>query len=216
MINTSKVIALFFLVVFCTACATKGPIPLYDTKPDSVDDVAILTMPVEIDVIYLDGVNLSLITSYKAFIDYALLPGNHVLGLQYEDILTNSDESQEVIKSPMVALKFYAKPGERYKINFNKPATFSEAVKLEKKLELSLSDQNGIIARSFPAAQIAKSSLLLDDSSNTSPIDDLSSNMRSDPAPSKTQPPTVHLKYWWKQASEQEKNNFKNWLKNNP
>ncbi|MDH3325457.1 MAG: DUF2057 domain-containing protein [Gammaproteobacteria bacterium] len=198
-----------------SACASNKPIILYSKNPENITDVITLTMPIEIDVVYHDGKREAFMPGYQEFISYKLLPGKHLLGFKYQDMVTDAEGNNESIKSRTVMIRFDGKPGEKYNIDFTPPKTAEEALPLEKTLELTLSNQKRIIATSYPAPEAPTANWF-----STKPFDPEtaelfeSNNMENSALnpPAKNATNTQHLRYWWMMASPEEKSDFKSWL----
>ena len=213
-----KNLLLLTLITLLSACAANKAIVVFETPPPNKTEIVELAIPIEIDLTYVDGKRHSFMPAYQAMVTYQLLQGKHVLGLKYQDMVLNEDGNQESVKSRTVIIRFTAKAGGKYKINFKKPSTFTEALKLEKSFKITLSDENGVISSSFPAPEapiadwfgskpfsLDANNLFNDEVSfgtNVKPADDAAAK--------------AHLTYWWGQASDDEKVSFKKWVESNP
>ncbi|MDH5258704.1 MAG: DUF2057 domain-containing protein [Gammaproteobacteria bacterium] len=211
-----KNLILIIFITFLSACASNKAIILYNDKPDKTEDIVTLIMPIEIDVVYNDGARTTFMPGYQEFIKYHLSPGKHLLGFRYQDMLTNNEGNNESIKSRTVMIRFDAKAGEKYNINFTRPKSAEQALLLEKTLELTISDRNGVIASSYPAPETPDSNWFSakafdPDIAELFSEDNLANTSLKLPATNATA--IEHLQYWWMMASKQEKNDFKIWLK---
>jgi len=201
------------------ACTNKNFIPLYEnTKP--VEQTALLTAPIQIDLIYHNKQRKNLTPPYKSMVNYRLLPGKHLLGFQYQDMHTNEDNDQEVITSKTVLLRFTAEAGKSYQIDFDKPENYVAAKKLEEHFQISLSQNQKIIATSSYAAENIFEESLFSGASFSKSTEELfqeSDVKLGDPStsPEKNDAPIQHLKYWWTNASKTEQDNFNEWIKLN-
>ena len=215
-----KTLIFLFTFLFITGCASQKAIKLYEADPASKNDIVTLTMPVEIDVVYVDGQRVNYLPGYQPQISYTLLPGNHLLGFKYQDMLTDDEGNNESINSRTVLIRFDAKAGQQYEINFTRPKTVEQALILEKTLKLTMSYQGNVITKSFPAPQSPSTSWFNSNSfnGNTMELFDEEALLAENDAgePNQNTAPAGHLKFWWKKASDEERADFTRWLKDNP
>jgi len=203
---------LLIVIVVATvisACTSFNAIKLYNDTNITEERIVKLILPVEIDVVYYNGQKHSFLPAYQQYVTYHLLEGNHLLGLQFQDIIKNEDGNEENIKSRVVMLRFNATSGETYTVNFEKPTTFAEFEQLENNLELSLSHNDQIIAHSSPEVETiisgwASNKMNRDTARIFNDDEYAKHNIPDDDAPA-----IEHLNYWWKIASKTEKHEFK-------
>ena len=218
----------FFLCIFAvllsllSACASNKPIILFDTPPAKPSNIAKLLIPIEIDLVYVDGNRQTFFPAYQQYVTYKLLPGAHVFGFQYQDMVLNEDGNQESVKSKTVIIRFTAEEGANYIIDFKKPASFADALKLEKTFKISLSKKSdsgkSIIASSFPAPESPVAGWLGSKPFSAEAADLFNDEILSTRSeePAKDAKTGTHLKYWWEQASQEERSSFRQWINNNP
>jgi len=208
--KTYLLLLLFLLIISAQGCALNKPIPLYSENTDKATALS-LQIPVELDVVYHNGSRKSVLTPYQPMIEYQILPGNHLLGLQYQDIKNDEEGNHESIKSKIVLFKFTAKTGEKYSVDFQPPESLKQARTIAKNLKLTLLENTNVIATSFVAVENVHQSDFFTqgfDADTASLFDDEQSEALA-PAPHAAA--IEHLKYWWKNSSEQEKSAFKTW-----
>jgi len=211
---------LFFFVILTfiilSACTNKNFIPLYqDDKP--IEQTALLTVPIQIDLIYHNKKRKNFTPPYKALVNYRLLPGEHLMGFRYQDMHTDEDNNQEVITSKAVILKFIAEPGQTYQVNYEKPNNYIAAKKLEEQFQIHLSSNEQLIATSTPAAENLHEESLFSGATFSKATTELFQENdiklgESSASPEKNDAPIQHLKYWWINASEAEQRNFSQWI----
>ena len=229
---------LIMCIILLSACTSNKGIILYDQSalevqsevqskvpsentlntPLNPEDIVTLTMPIEIDVVYIDGRRTTFTPGYQAFISYKLLPGKHIIGLKYQDMLTNDEGDNESIKSRTVLIEFNAKPGGIYKINFIRPKTAEEALALEKTLKLTMSDKKGIVASSYPVVEAPTSSWFSSKPFDANVAELFATNEQQNPVsipPAENAPAKEHLQYWWKMSTQEEKKSFIQWSNSN-
>ncbi|HFE38067.1 MAG TPA: DUF2057 domain-containing protein, partial [Gammaproteobacteria bacterium] len=145
----------------------------------------------------------SFIPAYQPSVTYQLLAGEHLLGFRYQDLLTDEEGNDEVITSLPVLIRFEAKAGETYHVDFKKPVSYLEAKQLEAHFSLTLSASDQLVASSKPAPENLKDGGFLWRSSR---VDDQQA--------SKTQKRSAlqRLKYWWETASKNERKIFMQWV----
>ena len=199
-----RIIALLLLalITMLNACSINKIIPLHP-KTTKIAGTALLVVPVEVDLIYHNGQNIELLPAYQKKITYSLLAGEHWLGFQYQDIHYDDDENQEIITSKKAFIHYTAIAGNTYQITFDAPKNYSEAKLLENSLQLRLSLNDTLIAKSSPVRPI---------------VTQITPNALPETTPKTITPlPTVdHLKHWWKKATVEERQTFIHWIDNKP
>ncbi len=192
----NKILSLAFLVTLLSlSCASNKPINLGTNN--SLADFAILQVPIEIDIVHLNQKAINIIPAYQKIITYRLPVGKQVLGLRYNNLLTNDDGEQETIKSHTVELLFNAEKDQTYQVKFIAPASFIAAKDLANSLELTLYSQDIVIAQSSSNNLWNVANI----STDIDKIDDLKK-------PTDNAPAGEQLHYWWQIASESERRKF--------
>ena len=192
------------LLLSLNACTSKNFIPLYEsTEKDSIqiEQTALLIAPIQLDLVSHNNQEKNVTPPYKAMAHYRLLPGDHLMGFRYQDMLNNEDNEEEIFTSQTVLLKFTAEPGKIYTVNFEKPENFMDARKIEDNFQITLSHNNQLVATSTYT---------------------IGNSFEEETSEKNKLPPTinnaaiVHLKYWWDNASKAEQENFNQWSKQEP
>jgi len=204
--NEKIIFLIIILPLAIFACSSQTVIDLRENKQKNSPDAAILAAPIELDIIHVNRRKHDIITHYAETIRYSIAPGNHVIGLQYNDMVANEDDIKETIKSNIVELSFNAEKGQIYELRFDKPNSFTEAVALSSSLEVSLYSNEKLLTTSsnndlwqLSSAVSAHQASSLDfDEQNTDDI----------PQPKASDRPSKHLIFWWKKANESEKQDF--------
>jgi len=201
-------------LLFLTACTAIKPIELFDKRANKSQGIAHLLVPVALDVTYFDGSKHSFIPAYQEIIPYSILPGDHIVGLMYQNMVENEDGDLEAIKSKTVVIRFTAKAGESYRVNFDNPATFAEAEELEIEFSATMSNQNQIIATSVSAIESPINDWVNGNSERKSAK--IFNDVAFQPSRGLDNNASVndHLIFWWKKASNAEKDQFQTWVSN--
>jgi len=218
-----------FILALLTACAYNKAIYLYPKPPEEsvpANNIATLTVPIEIDLVYVDGKKTSFLPPYQPYVRFKLLPGKHVYGFQYQDMVLNEDGNEESIRSGIVIIRFHAEAGKKYTIDFNRPTTYAETLKLETFFEITLNELPGeqasgpqkTIARSFPAPESPWPNGFNTNAFSLDATDIFDENQQNHTSnkPPESAPPEQHLIYWWGEASEKARTDFKHWIEQHP
>jgi len=199
---------LLLTAITLNGCSFNKPIVLYDKNQKNLDTYAILKLPVEIDVVFYDGEKRRFIPSYQPIIEYHIATGEQTIGFRYEDIFTDFDGDEQVVKSKIVFINFRALENVVYTLDFKPPRTLQDAERLASDLQLKLFDGNQTIAESFrrPGLSLGFSSLF--ENKDSEEADKLNTPSENDHL--------TQLKFWWGKASKEEQREFDNWRVNNP
>jgi len=184
---------ILLLSVFCTSCSQNKFIPLY-TENKPIEETALLTIPVEIDLIYHNGLALDDTPPYQPFINYRLTPGKHVFGFRYQEIHLDEENTEEVVTSQKAYIHFIAKQGDQYALEYDKPESFIAAKKFEKAFQIKLMENSQLITLSIPTPE-SDITLTHIENKNKDEKEDV----------------LKQLKYWWGNASEDQKQLFTKW-----
>lgn len=161
--RTLPLAAISLLVTLATGCSTlsgKKDFALYSGPELAQSQVATVIATEEVQLLALDGKELSgtLFGSHET--RFALLPGEHVLSLRYSGFFQQNTEYHDVVRSKPLALRFVAKAGETYRFDYPKPKNVEAANKFVKDPELTLVAQGSgervktQIIRSFAEASL--------------------------------------------------------------
>lgn len=194
------------LALLLAACASSGPIRLYEGAERPAADVATLNVPEQIQVMAVDGKEITGSLLEKSQLMTAL-PGEHVFSLRYVELFQINSEEHEVVRSRQTALRFTAVAGREYRIEMDKQGSLDAARKFAKDPKFRLVDVgSGAVTESTAIKSYAEASL----------IDTITKAF--DSSDSKAQGPT-HLdllKDVWGRASPEDRANFKVWLDQQP
>ena len=199
-------IVFLLLLVYCLISCV-GP-KIFDLRPEkqkTQGNFALLKVPMELDIVYLNKQKIDIMTPYRKIITYKVPTGNLVVGLQYNDLLYNEDNNQEVVKSKVVQLEFPAKAGETYTIRFKKPRNTAEAAQMLKNLTLSLYHGKTSIAKSTKN-DLWQISAAINKASDHLPFESAPDHPQKPPG--KSESADKHLLYWWTKASQTERQRF--------
>lgn len=194
------------LVILLAACASTGPVRLYEGAERSDTEVATIRVPEQIQVMSVDGQERTGGLLERNQIMTAL-PGEHVFSLRYVELFQINSEEHEVVRSRQSALRFTAEAGREYRVEMEKQGNLDAARKFAKDPKFRLVDVNsGAVTESTAIKSYAEASL----------VDTISKAF--DSAENKAQGPT-HLdllKDVWGRASPEDRAGFKAWLDQQP
>lgn len=204
-VNIMQLFKIFFIwfaaVILLTGCgATTGPIKAYDegTQADT-GNIGILYLPAEIELLEIDGKEVSSPYIQTGYNEVHFLPGKHALAVKYVQYW-GDQISGGMVRSDPVIFKFEIKDKEQYYLRFEKPKDQWEALKIAKRFNPWLE------ARNAPGKTV-KSEQMFDKSLTSSNFANLSDNQKA------ATRPLNELKFWWTKASHDEKQEFQKWLK---
>ncbi len=192
---TLKNISLSLIFSLLMACSTQQAVRLYEGPALGENLETTLVLPVEFNLLSLDGREVSSFTQgfRNKNLNIQLPAGPHTLVIQYEDVWEVDDENHERITSGKLIIEANMEAKETYHLNSPSLRTLEEAQAFSTNPKLSLN--NG--QHSFYASHIKKDN-------------PLEFNTKS--AQGETELPRLEqLKYWWQQASQHEKKQFIKW-----
>lgn len=158
------VTALSLLVALASGCSLLKPggqVSLYDGPQRSQAELAAVVATDHVQLLAVDGKELSgsLFDAHET--RFFLLPGEHVLSVRYTDFFQLNAENHEVVRSRPVALRFVAVAGETYRFEFDKPKTVDAANKFAKAPQLALvGERSGSRVQSQAIRSFAEASVI--------------------------------------------------------
>lgn len=119
------------------ACSTKQPVRLYDGPERAISDVAVLRMPVQLDIVTINdrqvqGVNAMFSMQDK---ELHLEPGRYRIVAHYKDVWDRSTGSHEVVQSDPVQFNLDAHAGQLYRLDYTQPQSLEEAKEMARDFE---------------------------------------------------------------------------------
>lgn len=176
------------------SCMKRNPVKIYDVSNITSAEAARIIIPADIEAVSIDG------RPVKSIVDYILstieeihvAPGEHEIVVRYSTFWDYDKKKHEEIKSEKITLKFKAVRGGLYILTHPELDDMSEAKKFAENPNIWIakdekySDKENEISKSDYNTQIEKPS-----------------NMKEDTA----------LKEGWDSLSEEEKEEFRKWLK---
>lgn len=156
-------VAAISLLVALAGCSTLSPskdVALYSGPALSESQVATIVTTEDVQLLALDGeeVGGGLLGAREA--RYALKPGERVLSLRYHGFFRTDAENHDVIRSRPLAVRFIARAGETYHVEFPVPKTVEAARVFAKSPELTLVSSRGERHQAQLIRSVAEASLL--------------------------------------------------------
>ena len=139
--RTLPLAAVSLLVTLATGCSMlsgKKDFALYSGPELAQAQVATVIATEEIQLLALDGKELSGTLFGAHETRFSLLPGEHVLSLRYSGFFQQNTEYHDVVRSKPLALRFVAQAGETYRFDYQKPRNVEGANQFVKNPELTL------------------------------------------------------------------------------
>lgn len=183
-------------------CAAKGPLQAYAGPPRAAAELALVSVPEQIEVMAIDGREPPP-SFLRSTVQLALLPGEHVFSLRYVQLFQISSDEHDVIRSRQAALRFTAVAGREYRLEMPPQANRDKAREFAKNPQFRLVDlADGSAVDSAPIKSYAEASL----------IDTLQKSFEAQGEAQRPVTNTDLLKDVWGRASAEERDAFRAWL----
>jgi uncharacterized protein YccT (UPF0319 family) len=189
----TRLITLFFSLLI--GCSTQQNVRLYEGPALGESLEAKLILPVEFNLLSLDGRPVSSFTQgfRNQSLNIQLPAGPHTLVIQYEDIWEIDDENHEKITSGKLVIEANMEAQSTYTLSHPVLNSLEDAQAFSNHPKLVLKSNE----QSFTASHIKKDN-------------PLEFNTQSDQSEVEL-PRLEQLKYWWQQASQHERTQFIKW-----
>ena len=183
--------------VLLSACASNGTLRLYQGPTLAPQQEAQLTLPLEFDLIELDGQAVSSLgQKFRSdALSIKLAPGPHTLVLRFSNIFELDDENHDTLTSGQLVFKLNMQAGEAFSVNAGNLNNYENALLFVKNPKVDLVSP----LQSISASHIKKQDALI-------------LSKKEEPVIT-TKPNLMQLKFWWQQASQYEQDEFLIWVK---
>lgn len=215
----NKLAVLSGIILLLSACASDfGVQKLYrgPKVPDS--DIAKIHVPGDIDVVRVD--EKSIVTLFSGDpTEIQVLPGEHKIVLRYYQIWEVRNDLTKIISDP-VAKTLTVQAGRSYQVEHDSPKSVTSAESYARNFDFTIREigslasvQTGSSASKTPqnAAVAGAVTTVVAASPNTSDSAGSNPPNRSEKNAA-VRPPLDQLKYWWGQASDADRQNFRRWI----
>lgn len=203
--STAKLCFIFF---FClaglNACFPGRAVQLYSGPELGADEIATVVVPGGMQLISVsqNGDRKELpITSAGRF-EVKLAPGRYDFEMRYFQAWTASSGNFVDVRSKPITLNRQVKAGEWYELRFQPPSTYQDAKQLAKAFTVDFVEFKAPTKEQLAKAQLASVQVPTSDANTKSPT-----KARSDVESMSL----ASLKYWWSQASSEERYRFEQW-----
>ena len=117
------------LSVLLSACTTNRVVKLYEGPERPVTDIAVLTMPVQLDIVTINDRQVQGVNAMFSMTDKELHvePGRYRIAAQYRDVWDKSASTHEVVRSNPVIFTVEAEAGQHYRLDYEHPETLEDA-----------------------------------------------------------------------------------------
>lgn len=187
------------LVLLAGCVAADGPIKTYDEK--SVKDtskISILYLPPAVDIVEVDGEEYETPFIEQGFNEVHLLPGQHILSVKYVQYWGDVT-SGNLVKSSPVIFNLNTKGNEKLYLKYDIPKDEWQAQRLAGRFKPWIENKDN------KGTKVKGSQYYSRDSSSDKGMTALGNKVV-------LKNPLTELKFWWEQASYDEKQIFKKWL----
>jgi len=188
---------LFTLLLFTLqACSSHGPLRLYEGPSIGKDQEVTLILPVDFEIVTLNGEPVSQFEQTFRTQDLVirLAPGHHTLVLQYSNIWEIDSENHDTLTSGKLTFSDELAAGQTYKIDTPALLNYDQAKAFVANPKVSLVSES----QSIKGFHTPKSDPL--------------HFSKDDKTLQVNYPNLRQLKFWWENANQYERNQFKQWL----
>lgn len=199
-------LVLSFTLVGCASSLTR--IDTWQGDPSAAQNPAVLKAPGEIQVVSVNGRNMTNFLISDLALDYGLLPGQNDVVFTYKTIwartgvVRDGESKVHTVESERQRVRFDAQPGAVYQFQFDRPSSRQQAEAMMANFSAAIVSETG---------EVAGRSELWDDQAVaeavrtplSSPVDGAESDVAGTPLD--------RLKSVWSEASEEEKRTFLRW-----
>lgn len=195
--HLNKIIVLIGVLMLISACASNmGAVQLYKGTPQPDSAVAKIRVPLDIDVVEINGKAVSEPLLASDYVELQILPGTYSLSLRYDRIWDVGKEDHTKIKSEPVTKSLTVHAGHVYRIEHDNPETLKSAQAYVENFDYRVRDF-GAKSNSAIGVIIATETIHATDGGRRN---------RGVLAP------LEQLKYWWGQANDAERQGFHEWI----
>lgn len=223
--------------LLCAACSTE-PLRLYDVRGESIAGLAVISLPEQLEVASVNGVEIEGASGMWSKGDKTLevAPGRYELLAYYREIWQRGDH-HDVLRSDPARFFIDAHAGGRYRIDYSRPANFEEAQRLaadfagwtedlasgerSDSLPSGLGFRRGLIASATGDDTLVSVAGRGERHQPVAPLPD-SPDVLDGEAPAPASAPSMApvqesewlllMQGWWSQASAAERREFLRWL----
>lgn len=205
-------VVVLVLISLLSACASQGPIHLYEGPQRNAEQLLTLDVPMELDIVRINqqpARDANRLLSYESR-RLLLLPGDYQIEAFYKNVFDLADGGHQVVKSEPTLFRVSGNAGDHYRLDFVRPDNLEDARTLARDFRgwsIRMDDQHrqdsqvpGYSGESFRQSAIT-------------PMPGGSSSDSLDHSPS---PSSAHymdlLKAGWRQATPEERRDFLRWV----
>jgi len=202
-------------------CVTAGgPLHYYKGDKKADDQLVTLVLPEEIDIVAVNNRKRALPLVRGKNYEVKLLPGLNELVLEYDTIWELDSDSHESVTSDVVMISHVMNAGEVYSISVPTFETLSAAKAFAENFKVELTKQStGEKVVSKPAkygvvSNVPMSRVLSTVQAGVTGESEVVVHGMEDRAHQTPglYSPLKNLRYWWQEASEQERELFEDWM----
>lgn len=207
MLQSMRFAALAGVLMLIGACASElGVFQLYKgpKQPDSA--VARIYVPGDIGVVAVDEKSIFTLL-WGDEVELQVLPGAHKITLRYYRIFERRENLIKVISDP-VTKSLTVRAGQSYRVEHDSPETLESAEAYAQNFDYRIREigtapgsQAGVI---LAGDAVQKSTAAV--------VSEVSAQPAADATTASARAPLEHLKYWWGQASDVDRRDFRRWI----
>lgn len=227
------------LMVVIVGCSGNYPIQTYDGSKLPDDQVSILKAPEDIDIVSIDGKEMTSYLLENLAIDYYFLPGPHVIVFKYSGVWSAPGMKAEddrppvdLVESRLLQVNLNAEAGKVYTFDYPVPQNRTQAFDIAKVFEARIKDKDELVAKSesydpkqskaavVTTASAGAAAVVASGAATTAPVAgsaNTAAGVALPATPSASAPSTGDLprlealKVLWGSASKEEKKEFMRW-----
>lgn len=127
-----RIVLLLLVVSFVSGCSSGKIVKSYAGEDRAVEQIAVLTAPENIRVVAIDGVKMPTYMLSGITTNYGLLPGEHLIEFEYEQVWAigkpdaDGRKAKEVVSGAREA-KISVAAGQAFTFRFDRPESLSGA-----------------------------------------------------------------------------------------
>lgn len=218
------------MLMLLNACASElGTHQIYRGSKQADSAIAKIYVPADIGVVRVDEKSLFTLLPIKDRTELHVLPGMHKISLRYRAVWDIGREDHTRITSDPVAKWLTVKAGHEYQVEHDTPKSRKSAEAYVPNFDFQIRDLSApegaetdvTVGSDAVAASIAAATTGMGDVStgstpntttkmeNRAPDSAIITRKQSNGT---ARPPLDQLKYWWGQASDAERQGFRQWI----
>jgi uncharacterized protein YccT (UPF0319 family) len=222
-----RLLTVTLCALFLAACARSPVVQLYDGPAKADSQVLTVKVPSEIEVFTINGKELEGVNTFFAtgFKELKLAPGRYEILAYYKELWQLDVDNHEIVKTNPANFIIDGKAGDQWQLGFDKPQNVEEARAMEDSFsgwasntetgeKVAAKESDLILNRGF-LAPITGEEVTTATSNSIAPQNAAGANAAHAQKSTSVAPGASYLdtlKAQWKQATQQERREFLQWI----